>query len=259
MHNNGRFGAWSSLPHYWLHIQLPGYRASAEHHTYEKSRLEALPPIPIELDDDCAWLMSYGTPHTQSGLDRHERNLQPSAAEELAGGAKIELPRSFRRVMNSPELQSRVRSCTDCYLDPGERVVETVGSIRGHLVHFLSDSQSCAHWYLHILPSGHSAVLESPDLYRYQIENSDWMENPSCRLERIDLRGLEFAFCASSFSNDDRPTTYYLTQSVRPPVPRPEPPVLATGSAQSPPAPERFQPSASAAATPPVQALRSRC
>jgi hypothetical protein len=153
------------------------------------------------LDDDCKWLMGYGTPHTRSGLDLYERNLQPSAVEELAVGANIELPRSFRRFMNSPELQSRVRSCTDCYLDPGERVVETVGSIRGHLVHFLSDSQSCAHWYLHILPSGHSAVLECPDLYCYQIENSDWMENPFCRLERIDLRGLEFAFCAPSFSD----------------------------------------------------------
>jgi hypothetical protein len=26
------------------------------------------------------------------------------------------------------------------------------------------------------------------------------MENPACRLERIDLNGLEFAYCAPSFS-----------------------------------------------------------
>src|SRR5258706_6874993 len=94
--------------------------------------------------------------------------------------------------MTHPELQSRVRSCTDCYLDPGERIVETIGSIPGHLIHFLSDSQSCAHWYLHILSSGESSVLESPDLYCYQIENSDWIENPSCRLERIDLNRFDF-------------------------------------------------------------------
>ena len=102
--------------------------------------------------------------------------------------------------MTHPELQSRVRSCTDCYLDPGERIVETIGSIPGHLVHFLSDSQSCSHWYLHILPEGDSAVLASPDLYSLKVENSDWIENPSCRLERIDLSGLEFAYCAPSFS-----------------------------------------------------------
>jgi hypothetical protein len=196
-------GAWSSLPHYWLHIQLPGYRELAEHHTYEGSRLEALPPIPIELDDDCAWLMRHGTPHARGGLNRYELNLQPqpSTVEKLALGANLELPRSFRRFMCSTELQERVRSCTDCYLDPGERIVETVGAIPGNLVHFLSDSQSCAHWYLHILPSGEAAVLESPDLYCYTVENSDWMENPACRLERIELSGLEFAYCAPSFSD----------------------------------------------------------
>ena len=102
--------------------------------------------------------------------------------------------------MTHPELQSRVRSCTDCYLDPGERIVDTIGSIPGHLVHFLSDSQSCSHWYLHILPEGDSAVLASPDLYGLKVENSDWIENPSCRLENIDLGGLEFAYCAPSFS-----------------------------------------------------------
>lgn len=78
--------------------------------------------------------------------------------------------------------------------------METIGSIPGHLVHFLSDSQSCSHWYLNILPGGVSAVLTSPDLYGLKIENSDWIETPSCRLERIDLSGLEFAYCAPSFS-----------------------------------------------------------
>jgi hypothetical protein len=197
-------GAWSSLPHYWLHVQLPGYRELPELHTYEGFRLEELPPIPIELDGDCAWLLSYGTAHPGEGLNRYERAfppLPPATVEKLAGESNVVLPRSFRRFMSSPELQSRVRSCTDCYLDPGERIVETFGSIPGHLVHFLSDSQSCAHWYLHILPSGDAAVLESEDLYCYQIENSAWIENPSCRLERIDLGGLDLAYCAPSFSD----------------------------------------------------------
>jgi hypothetical protein len=194
-------GPWSSLPHRWLHVRLPGYRELPEFHTYEGSRLEALPPIPIELDDDCGWLMNHGKAHLHGGLSRYERDLQPANVEKLAAEANLVLPRSFRRFMSSPELQSRVRSCTDCYLDPGQRIVETVGSIQGKLVHFLSDSQSCAHWYLHILPSGDSAVLESPDLYCYRIENSDWIENPSCRLERIDLSGLAFAYSASSFSD----------------------------------------------------------
>lgn len=191
---------WSSMPQRWLHVQLPGYRELSEPHTYEESRLEELPPIPIGLDDDCEWLIRHGTAYSRRGLNRYERDIQPPNVEKLALAAQIDLPRSFRRFMISPELQSRVRSCTDCYLDPGERIVETVGSIPGHLVHFLSDSQSCAHWYLHVLPNGETGILESPDLYCYQIEHSDWIENPSTRLERVDLSGLDFAYCAQSFS-----------------------------------------------------------
>jgi hypothetical protein len=43
-------------------------------------------------------------------------------------------------------------------------------------------------------------VLESEDLYCYKVEHSEWIENPACRLERIDLSGLNFVYCAPSFS-----------------------------------------------------------
>jgi len=192
---------WSSLPRCWLHVQLPGYRALPEFHTsYEGSQLEELASIPIEMDGDCEWLMRHGTSYDRGALDRYERDIQPCRVGHLARAAQLELPQSFRGFMVSKELQSRVRSCTDCYLDPGERVVETMGSIRGHLIHFLSDSQSCAHWYLHVLPSGETAVLESSDFYCYRIENSDWIENPACRLEDLELSRSDFAYCAPSFS-----------------------------------------------------------
>ena len=192
---------WSAMPQRWLRVQLPGYREFPERHTYDGFRLEELPPIPVELDEECEWLMRYGKSYFTGGLNQYEHDIQPALIEKLALTRQIKLPHSFQRFMSSPELQSRVRSCTDCYLDPGERIVETIGSVPGHLIHFLSDSQSCAHWYLHIHSSGDSAVLESPDLYCYQIEHSDWIENPSCRLECIDLSGLDFAYCAPSFSD----------------------------------------------------------
>ena len=53
-----------------------------------------------------------------------------------------------------------------------------MGGIPGSLVHFLSDSQSCAHWYLHVLPNGEVGVLELEDLYCYKVEHSEWIENP---------------------------------------------------------------------------------
>lgn len=189
----------SVLPQRWVHIPLPGYRQLPEYHTYESSRLEDLPPIPIRLDDDCEWLRRYAQVHAHGGLNEYERDLQPSFVNELARRAQITLPRSFRLFMTDPDLQSRVRSCTDCYLDPGERIVETIGAIAGNLIHFLSDSQSIAHWYLHIPRGGDVAVLESSDLYGLKIENSDWIENPSCRLERVDIRELAFVYCAPTF------------------------------------------------------------
>jgi len=194
-------GPWSALPQRWVHIQLPGYRQLPQHHTYESSALADLPPIPVELGEGCEWLRRSGQSYSHEGLDQYERDIQPPFVELLAQRAKVDLPSSFRLFMTDSDLQSRVRSCTDCYLDPGERVVETNGSIAGHLVHFLSDSQSCAHWYLHILPSRETAVLESSDLYCLQVENSRWIENPACHLERIDITRQNFVYCAPSFSD----------------------------------------------------------
>ena len=43
-------------------------------------------------------------------------------------------------------------------------------------------------------------MLEADDLYCYEIENSDWIENPACRLERVNIEQLDFRFCSPSFS-----------------------------------------------------------
>jgi hypothetical protein len=188
---------WSQLRQSWCHTELPGYREFKG--TYQEFPMNALPPIEIPLDDNCDWLIKYGT-EQDGGLDRYERDLQPSTVLQLAANAGVELPHSFRHFMSNPELQRRVRSCTDCYLDPGQRIVETVGSIQGHLIHFLSDSQSCVHWYLHVIADGKAAVLESEHLYCYRIENPEWLDHPSCGLEQIDLQELPFACCAASFS-----------------------------------------------------------
>ena len=192
--------AWAVLPQQWLRIDLRGYLEPDGIHTYCGFAINELPAIDIDLDDNCDWLLKFGTPQA-NGLNQYEpHSLQPPIVSELAGQVGISLPKSFERFMSAPTLQERVRSCTDCYLDPGERIVETIGAIPGHLVHFLSDSQSCAHWYIHVLPNGDSAVLESEDLYCYRVENSDWMENPACRLEKLDVTSQDFAYCAPSFS-----------------------------------------------------------
>lgn len=192
---------WSALPQFWLSVGLPGFRKES---TYQRYALSEMPPVPIKLDDNLDWLRAHGTSRPGGGLDQPDELVKPfppAKVLELAAMANLQLPPDFSFFMASSDLQSRVRSCTDCYLDPGQRIVETIGSIPGHLLHFLSDSQCCAHWYLHLLHNGQSAVLESEDLYCYLFENSDWMLNPACRLERIDLTKLDIQFCAPSFSD----------------------------------------------------------
>jgi hypothetical protein len=191
---------WSNLPHFWLSIGLPGFDKVS---TYQSYPLALMPRIPIALDDDFSWLLHHGQARPFQGLDQLDSYAKPLPAAsviELTEWTNVALPTSFRRFMTSPDLTSRVRSCTDCYLDPGQRIVETVGSLPGHLIHFMSDSQSCAHWYLHVLQTGESAVLWADDLYCYSIENSAWIENPACRLEQIDVGSLDFHFCSASFS-----------------------------------------------------------
>jgi hypothetical protein len=191
---------WSDLPHVWTSIGLPGFSKKS---TYQSYSFDEMPPVPIELDDDFEWLRALGNSDPGRGLaelDEYAKPLPPIASLDFAAQANIRLPQSFIQFMSSPDLQSRVRSCTACYLDPGQRIVETIGALQGNLIHFLSDSQFCAHWYLHVLPTGQTAVLGSDDPYCFLIENAEWIENPACRLAQIDLATLDFRLCASTFS-----------------------------------------------------------
>lgn len=189
---------WFKLPHIWMSIGLPGL---ARESTYQGYPLRVMPEMFIELDDDLSWLARYSEVYADQGLHPVESWVPPPGSVlQIAEAKKVKLPAAFSRFMTSTDLQSRIRSCTACYLDPGQRTVETTGSLSGHLIHFLSDSQSIAHWYLHVLQTGESAVLHSSDLYCYDIENSEWIENPACRMERIDVEELNFHFCSRSFS-----------------------------------------------------------
>ncbi|MDE3202003.1 MAG: hypothetical protein KGN79_13895, partial [Acidobacteriota bacterium] len=109
---------WSTLPHVWTSIGLPGFE---RHSTYQDYKLEDMPRIPITLDDEFEWLIKSGMPFRGIGLDERDEYAHPLPASEViafAQAAHVELPTAFVAFMNSPELQSRIHSCTDCYLDP---------------------------------------------------------------------------------------------------------------------------------------------
>jgi hypothetical protein len=78
-------------------------------------------------------------------------------------------------------------------LDVADYAVKTKGASEGHLIHFLSDSQWCVHWYIHIDCLGKEFVVATPDAYGFEFESPG--ENVAIDLAKEDTR-----FCASTFT-----------------------------------------------------------
>lgn len=117
---------------------------------------------------------------------------------------KLKLPDSFLTFLKSPHLQNRVPSCTACFLDLSDRLIESSLENDGYLIRFLNDSQNVLHWYLYLnKTSEHCIVVAKPEfsedldgetledvstpteifycapsfeefIYRFWIENSIW-------------------------------------------------------------------------------------
>lgn len=181
----------------WLGIELPGYRPGDG--TYMLYAYEALPPIQETLDDDFAWLEAY--PEWKSSIGTYGYNQKKRASvAELEEKAGRQLPAAFHRFMNSKELQRRVRSCTDCYLELGDRPVRTAGDHPGYLIHFLSDSQWVLHWFLFVGDDGQEGVVVSPNPYGMKGDEGDEALNNLYQRDDIDLIQAPTWFCADSFS-----------------------------------------------------------
>jgi hypothetical protein len=105
---------------------------------------------------------------------------------------------AFVRFIRSVDLHQRMRSVTDCYFDLADRTVTTAQPHAGYLLHFMSDSQWCLHWYLHVTDNSET-VLSSESTYGF-----DWGEDESApdapwRKNEIDLGTEESYFSAPSF------------------------------------------------------------
>jgi|SRR5688572_9607327 len=132
----------------WCSFELPKYRPHPEHSTYSLFSYEDLPPLQKYLDNNFQWLKLQPVKENSLAEGCYSDGSKPDLGK-LSGIVKqidIELPKPFLTFLESPELHSRVRSCTDCYLDVADRAVKTKGDTNGYLIHFLSDSQWCVHW-----------------------------------------------------------------------------------------------------------------
>ncbi len=127
------------------------------------------------------WLVHGSAHNSHIGREKADQNqLALKALKECANRWGITLPGPFLSFMETPALQEKFRSTTDCFLDVCRVLVRApIGD--GYLVRFLADSQGCVFWYLFIIADGADhAVVSSPGFYGAAEENwQDEAPDPS--------------------------------------------------------------------------------
>jgi hypothetical protein len=183
----------------WMAFELPGYRPHPDPTTYSLFSYEDLPPIPEDISDDFSWLRLEPVQSPSIAESGYPNGSQPYLGKltSILAPSSISPPHNFENFINDVSLHTRIRSCTDCYLDLGDYAVRTIGENTGHLIHFLSDSQWCGHWYIFIAISGAHFVVTSENAYGFRFLDSD--SESIYPKENIDLESEEIYFCAPSF------------------------------------------------------------
>jgi hypothetical protein len=172
--------------------------------TYGRYEFERLPPLPFPLCGDLSWLAAAPVQRNSIVDNYYSKKFavdNAGAIEILRASAKrldLPLPAAFTKFMETPALQERIRSSTDCFLDLcPEPVRSPLGG--GWLVRFLDDSQGCLFWYLYLTADGSDhAVVTSPDLYNPPLEPSEDDESEEENWEE-EPDPTAIAFCAESF------------------------------------------------------------
>lgn len=173
----------------WTSFGLPGVRGVQGTYGLDD---RALPPLLRPLDDDFDWLRQ-AQPQPQDEWDISGEEPLTQAYLGLRQQIEVALPPSFDTFMLSPDLHSRIRSVTACYLQMPDFMVRTHGAEEGYLFHFLSDQQWCCHWNLYLNKNGEHCVLGSSAGYGF--------EDPDDEASSLDLREEEVWVCAPDFSS----------------------------------------------------------
>jgi hypothetical protein len=153
----------------WWGVELPGVRRGRS--TYSPYVGTPVPPIERRLDDELDWLGEQpvvpGSLADDPAAPRPARTASSVELDALVAGSDLRVPATFAAFIGDRGLQSRIRSCTACYLDLGDAVVRAPG---GRLVHFLSDQQWVLHWLLFVGDDGGEAVLATDVPYGFDGE-----------------------------------------------------------------------------------------
>jgi hypothetical protein len=149
----------------WLMFGLPHLRPSR--HTYELTDYHALPRIP-QIDPHLTWLTPlHPKIHKKMCVYRPDEEAQKTYRENRerimaqAMSLHLELPDMFVELTGSLELQDRIPSCTACYFDLPETVIESPFRAGDHVIRFLNDQQVCVCWYLYLAADEGPFVISS--------------------------------------------------------------------------------------------------
>ena len=178
----------------WWSFDLPGYRACDG--TYCLFPYETLPPLNVELRGEFQWLSSLES-HLQSVMSDHrspqgERNKLAARLERLMASAPrfgLKLPEAFIKFMSTPALQDEIPSCTACYFDLPDRIVQSPVGDNSYLIRFLNDQQGVLFWYLYLNQQGNHCVVVSPIPY----------DQEPLSVETVTAAPEYTHFCASGF------------------------------------------------------------
>jgi len=168
-----------SLAHAWVTIGVPG-TTHPRTSTYVLYPEDGLPPLPVALfrGDGLGWLR--GLPAVRTGMTPDEWShtttpLSREGTERLLRDAGASpgferLPADLRAFASETELQRRLFSATDAYIDAGERLEPVQG---GRLLHLISDSQWVFHWLAFIGDDGSTGVVCSAAALGYSEDADD--------------------------------------------------------------------------------------
>ncbi len=171
--------------------------------TYGRYEFGALPPLPFDMRGDFDWLTSAAE-HQEPSIGEEARAENAQSLVQLckeSAALHIKLPDAFIRFMGSPELQKKIRSNTDCFLNLCPALVRSpIGD--GYLVRFLADSQGCIFWYLYLPADGTDhAVVSSSEFYGTAAEQ--WEDEPSTSTEIVyNAEDFETFICRFWLENE---------------------------------------------------------
>jgi len=179
----------------WWSVELPGYRACDS--TYCRFPYDSIPPLdPGMFRGEFQWLapmdlqmeerMAIYRPPEEEAL-RLEPNLDQ--IRDSADRLGLQLPAAFVKFMGSPHLLNQIPSCTACYFDLSERIVQLPIDDGGYLIRFLNDQQDVLLWYLYLTPQGENCVAVSSIMFDHE------------DLDRVPAKSIQanLEYCAPSF------------------------------------------------------------